>query len=576
MTTSTSAFQQVHDAITYYLDGHRRQFIEDTFIIVPRDKTKGPVPFKFNRVQNHYWDNRRQHMAIAKARRVTISAIVEADFASAAMLIPNFHALQILQKPLEITITNHMPRIETFISATQKRFRYGSKEEDVWPHLTTNNNQRKVFDWGDTEHGARIESSITVVGSGSLDVIQGGEYDFYHITEIPSYEPEEIESVNKGLLGSPFANVRYESRPERVGDVFHTMYLAAKEGESSYYPLFIPWFWSDDHIKTKDDLWFNAPLELGDDIFPLDPADAAMMELYGLSWDQMRYWLFALAEAQGDRAIRASQMATDDESCWGQAGSPVVPIDVMETLNPTILSPLPKSRYPEQDDLGGKLKLWLLPQENEAYALYADPAEGYSQSHDTAIVIRRARDWALVGLVTGKISPEDTGRILVKLGQKPFFSNALLGWEREPRAAGIRAIVVSEKHYPNVFSPRERVLGHPDKEPGLPMTGATKDGFITAVVDFMKVGEYRCPALALTKQWGALQKVSIVDANDSKITSTYNTARLDLVMADVGCYQMRDQTLRLQRKLGPKREVESSLPDYLMPKKNRDKYLMGG
>ena len=558
--TITSAVNDIQSILVHYRK-NIREFIEDTFYIIPREKRLGPVPFRFNTVQDYYWKSRAQNMVIAKARRVTISAIVEAEFTANAILRPSFHALQVLQKPFEKTSLDHVRRVEAFIAAAQKRFRYGSSPEDTWPRLTIDNTEHKEFDFGESEHGARMISSITFVGSGSKDVIQGSEYDYYHITEVPSYEPDEIDALNRGLLGSPYATVRYESRPERAGDVFHQLYLAAKTGESSYRPLFIPWHWADEHAKRADDLWENADPALAYDSFPLEADEQQMMETDGLSWDQIRFWRFALADANGNKEVRASQLARDDESCWNLAGNPVVSMENMESLVGSIAKPIEKNRYGSISDYNGMLKLWLLPQKAEAYAIYADPAEGYSTSHDTAIVIRRARDWAYVGEIRGKISPEDTGRILVELGR--HFNNALLGWEREPRSAGIRAIVIGIHKYPNVYSFREKKWGHPDKEPGLPVTQWTKSGLISDLVDFMDTGAYSTPSESLVAQYAQLQKTTTINSRDDKERNTYNTAKLDMVMADVGCFQLREQSLRMLRNLQPQKKVEALLPRYL-------------
>jgi len=558
--TITTTTQGLESILTNYRR-NVRQFIEDTFYIIPREKRRGPVPFRFNPVQEYYWEERTQNMVIAKARRVTISAIVEAEFTASAILFPSFHALQVLQKPFEKTSIDHVRRVEAFIAATQKRFRYGTNPEDTWPRLTIDNTEHKEFDFGESEHGARMISSITFAGSGSKDVIQGSEYDYYHITEVPSYEPDEIDALNRGLLGSPYATVRYESRPERAGDVFHQIYLAAKTGESSYKPLFIPWYMADEHAKAKDDLWQNADPALGEEPFPLDAEEQQMMDAEGLSWDQIRFWRFALADANGNREVRASQLARDDESCWNLSGNPVVSMENMESMLGDRRKPLEKTRYGEISDYHGMLKLWLLPQKAESYAIYADPAEGYATSHDTAIVIRRARDWAYVGEVRGKISPEDTGRMMVELGR--HFNNALIGWEREPRSAGIRAVVIGIHKYPNVYSFRDKKWGHPDHEPGLPVTQWTKSGLISELVDFMDTGAYSAPSETLISQYAQLQKTTTVNSRDEKERNTYNTAKLDMVMADVGCFQLREQSLRLLRNLQPKKKVESMLPKYL-------------
>ena len=534
---------------------NRRAFIEDCFMIIPRESSQGPVPMRFTRVQEEYWEHRALKMVIAKARRVKISSIIEADFTSAAILTPNFHVLQMLQKPIEETLSHHMPRIEMFIHSAQKKL-------GGWPVLSVDNVQHKVFDWGESEHGARIVSSITLVGSGSKDVVQGGQYDYYHITEVPSYEADEIEAMKRGLLGSPFAAVRYESRPERSGDVFHTMYQDAKEGNSASVAFFVPWFSDEEHDwPISRPLWDNAPAAMGYDDFPLNASDALIKDTHRLSWSQMRYWKYALDLAGGDEEMRASQMATDDTTCWRLAGSPVVPMGILDSLMDQVRPPLPKDLYPEKDDLGGMLRLWLRPQLGEAYAIYADPAEGYVTSHDTAIVIRRARDWAYVGEVRGKISPEDTGRLMVKLGR--HFGNALLGWEREPRSAGIRVIAIDQHRYPNIFTFREKKWGHPDNEPGLPVTRWTKDGIIQSVIDFMSSGEYQAPSAVLVEQYSMLQRETRYSARDDKVQNTYNTARLDLLMADAGCFQMRDQALRLNRRVLATKPPEYLLPPYL-------------
>ena len=538
-----------------------REFIEDTFYIIPREKTRGPIPFRFNRVQEYYWAQRAQNMVIAKARRVTISAIVEAEFTATAILYPNFHALQVLQKPFEKTSIDHVRRVEAFISASRRRMRWGEGHDDTWPRLPIDNTEHKEFDFGESEHGARLISSITFVGSGSKDVIQGSEYDYYHITEVPSYEPDEIDALNRGLLGSPYATVRYESRPERAGDVFHQLYLSAKTGESSYKALFIPWHWAQEHIKSSDDLWENADPALANEPFSLDADEQHMMDSERLTWNQMRFWRFALADANGNKEVRASQLARDDESCWNLAGNPVISMENMESLMGNIAKPIEKNRYGEIGDYNGMLQLWLLPQKAESYAIYADPAEGYANSHDTAIVIRRARDWAYVGEVRGKISPEDTGRILVELGR--HFNNALLGWEREPRSAGIRAVVIGIHRYPNIYSFREKKWGHPDNEPGLPVTQWTKSGLISDLVDFMDTGAYSAPSEFLVMQYAQLQKTTTINSRDDKERNTYNTAKLDMVMADVGCFQLREQAIRLLRNLQPKKKTESALPRYL-------------
>ena len=541
----------IQGMIDYY-GSHRREAIEDLFVILPIDSSKGFIPFRYTASQERYWNMQRQKMVIAKARRVKMSAIVEADSTQRAMFTPNWNALHVVQKPIEETLPPHVKRVEAFIRSTQSKM-------GGWPRLTRDTSQHKVFDFGDSEHGARIESTMTFVGSGSKDVLQGGGYDFIHATEIPSYEEDEYQSIINGLQGSRLAVVRWESRPESMSDHFYDLYQAAKEGLSNDIPMFVPFYEEEEYYWPEGMLWDNADPILAKDGFPLEAEEQLLMDVHGLSWGQIRYWRKALADSKGNRDIRSSQLAYDDVSCWRTAGSPVVPGYVMEYLMGQVRQPLPKEMYPDGDDLNGMLRMWIRPQPDEAYAIYADPAEGYIQSHDTAITIRRARDWAYVGEVRGKISPEDTGRLMVKLGR--HLNDALLGWEREPRSAGIRAIVIDQYHYPNIYRMIENKWGNSDKLPGLRVDGSTKDGIIGAMVDFMESGEYHTPSDILVKQWSQVQEGNAYKNDKEK--HQYNTAILDMVMADAGCFQMREQARRLIARAAPRRKRSSQVPAML-------------
>jgi hypothetical protein len=82
-------------------------------------------------------------------------------------------------------------------------------------------------------------------------------------------------------------------------------------------------------------------------------------------------------------------------------------------------------------------------------------------------------------------------------------------------------------------------------------------------MDYMDTGAYTASSEFLVSQYAQLQKTTTVNSRDDKERNTYNTAKLDMVMADVGCFQLREQSLRLLRNLQPKKKVESMLPRYL-------------
>ena len=148
---------------------------------------------------------------------------------------------------------------------------------------------------------------------------------------------------------------------------------------------------------------------------------------------------------------------------------------------------------------------------------------------------------------------------MVKMGYA--LGTTLIGWEREPRSAGIRAIVIDQYHYPYVYKMTENKWGNADHIAGLRIDASTKDGIIGSMIDFMESGEYHTPSDILVKQWSQVQEGNTYKNDKEK--HHYNTAVLDMVMADAGCFQLRDQARRLLTRLAPRKKRESLVPVYL-------------
>lgn len=85
--------------------------------------------------------------------------------------------------------------------------------------------------------------------------IAGAHYSEVGIwPDTPEKRPEDlIADISGGILKVPLTMQVMESSAKSSDDYFHDMYVLASKGESSYTPLFIPWYhikW--DTIKIKD------------------------------------------------------------------------------------------------------------------------------------------------------------------------------------------------------------------------------------------------------------------------------------------------------------------------------------
>lgn len=78
------------------------------------------------------------------------------------------------------------------------------------------------------------------------------EVAFYKDTQ--EYSPEKlIASISGSILKRPLSFQCMESTAKASDDFFHDMYMAAKRGQSSYKPIFIPWYHiPHDTVSIKD------------------------------------------------------------------------------------------------------------------------------------------------------------------------------------------------------------------------------------------------------------------------------------------------------------------------------------
>lgn len=99
-------------------------------------------------------------------------------------------------------------------------------------------------------YGLKGRGCTVKLGSAERpDACRGGDYALVHCSEVgmwrrtPGKTPEDIvRSATSGVLYRPYTMIVLESTANGTGTFFHREYLAAKEGESQFKALFIPWF----------------------------------------------------------------------------------------------------------------------------------------------------------------------------------------------------------------------------------------------------------------------------------------------------------------------------------------------
>lgn len=516
-----------------YRQFRRDQFIEENFKIV--DKAFRLVPFRFQPTQRRYWGARTRRDRILKHRQGMFSSVVLADVLSEAILNPGLTALFILQKPEQETIAKHRDRARLYFDNVQPQWK---------PELRVDSFHQMQFGFPNG-----IVSTVYFGSAGSLSIGRGETLNRVVREELGEWEDEEVEASSQMLLGLPEdSRVIDLGTPKRMDSAFYRLCQDAKTGRSPYKLHVWPWFLHHEYVIPEGS--YRVPEILGESRGAFTPNDEEqdLVARHSLTLEQLRWRRVMTHEAGGLQAFWQEYLE-DDVRCWGMAGTPAMPTLVLDRLMGQVRDSLSLSLLPFRNDYGGRLKVWLLPEAGEAYCIGIDPAEGLSTSHDSALVLRRVRDWAHCVRLAGKISPEEMGGIGVELAR--WYNNALVLWERNSIGAACRAKIVGQLRYPYCYRHKGEYEGEGSEQYGFPTSRFTKKPAILKMAEWMRSGAFHTFDQLLLEQYRALQ-----DLGDDR----YNTDQLDVAMADILCLQGREQAMRF---IGPKPEPTSNLPQWL-------------
>lgn len=117
--------------------------------------------------------------------------------------------------------------------------------------------------------GNKVLPALIYVGSAQYpDSLRSPAVMGAHYSEVgvwpntPERRPEQlVASISGGILKKPLNMQVMESSAKSADDYFHTVYQSAKKGESSYRPIFIPWYHiPHDTLPIKDKAKFICNL----------------------------------------------------------------------------------------------------------------------------------------------------------------------------------------------------------------------------------------------------------------------------------------------------------------------------
>lgn len=265
------------------------------------------------------------------------------------------------------------------------------------------------------------ESTYKAETAGAQEAGRGAGLVRLHLSEAAFYP--DLLATHKALtpsLDRHDAAYVIETTPNGVegrGEAFHSYWTAAEQGHGPFTPLFFAW-----HHDPRN----QTPLREPDELDPLDPLEKQMIEKFGLSLEQMKWWRtkrMELEVTEADPYAILAEYPNDPETCFLESIEGYYDATKVEALKAFVKPPIPPGEL--KQDYGpmmhwiekGVLKIWEEPRPGELYVIACDPAEGVGadDSANTGFNARtgeQAFTWS-----TNTVPPDELGSDII--GRRP-------------------------------------------------------------------------------------------------------------------------------------------------------------
>ncbi len=200
----------------------------------------------------------------------------------------------------------------------------------------------------------------------------------------------------------------------------HQVWRDAQDGANGYAALFFPWW-------ECDPLHYRLPLVADDELGPLEPDEATLEAVHGLTLEQIKWRRDQMREIGRGEFMR--QYPEDPETCWLTAGGLYYDPDVLKEL--LARAPEPRER---RQTAAGTVAIYGESKPGDAFVVIgADTAEGVAGDR-SAWVARSFPSWTLLAaFADNRIVPDD-------------FADSLDAWGRRVALGGHPALLVVEKN----------------------------------------------------------------------------------------------------------------------------------
>jgi hypothetical protein len=229
-----------------------------------RPKAGGLANFQFNSAQRYLHGQLeaqlkrrgRVRALVLKGRQMGISTLIAARF---------FHAVT-NRRGCRARILAHRLDATDHLFGIVGRF-FENCDPDLKPHAAASNTKELFFDG--------LDSGYLVSSAGGKEIGRGDTVQLLHGSEVAFWPnaSEHVEGLGQSIADAPGTEVILESTACGIGNLFHSLWVAAENGDSEFEPVFLPWSIHEEYRATPPAGW-QMPEEFKDyaAAYQLDPA----------------------------------------------------------------------------------------------------------------------------------------------------------------------------------------------------------------------------------------------------------------------------------------------------------------
>jgi hypothetical protein len=233
-----------------------------------RTKPGAIVPFELNRAQKHIHEQLEAQLArIGKVRALVLKGRQQG---ASTYLGGRYFWKASGEFGKQVFILTHEQSATDNLFGMTKRYLENCPDA-VKPSTAADNAKELFFD--------KLDSRYKVATAGARSTGRSATAQYFHGSECAFWPnaADHMAGIGQTVPDQPGTEIVLESTAYGIGNMFHTMWQLAEEGEGEYIAIFCPWYWDEGYKK-------DVP-----EGFALDDAEAEYMAAFDLSLEQM-FW----------------------------------------------------------------------------------------------------------------------------------------------------------------------------------------------------------------------------------------------------------------------------------------------